>query len=308
LSCAQGCHGALAHLRLNPRSFFLAADGRLHPPWRILLFLLLCASCIFVVTLALNPLLRALDGAIGIRGAGSAYGTTIALLLAHWMTFRSFDERPAAFVGLDRSAARTPTMLHGWILGAAPIALATLALIALGLLDVVPAPAGSWLASAIQISLLLVPAALYEELLARGYIFATLREWLGWPAAIALTSAGFGLMHVPNPGENWLPIFVVTLAGVYLGAVLMATRSLYAAWMAHWAWNTVMAVGLHIAVSGLPFATPWYRTVEDGPDWITGGEWGPEGGVAAAMGMLGGLGYLYWRWRRVQRLDDTVER
>jgi hypothetical protein len=32
--------------------------------------------------------------------------------------------------------------------------------------------------------------------------------------------------------------------------------------------------------------------------WITGGEWGPEGGLAAALGMLAGLAYLYRTRRR----------
>jgi hypothetical protein len=76
------------------------------------------------------------------------------------------------------------------------------------------------------------------------------------------------------------------------------TRSLYAAWMAHFAWNWTMAVLLHIPVSGLETETPDYRTVDAGPDWATGGPWGPEGGAAAALGMVGGIGYLLTRRRR----------
>jgi hypothetical protein len=48
-----------------------------------------------------------------------------------------------------------------------------------------------------------------------------------------------------------------------------------------------MAAVLHVPVSGLPFATPGYRAVITGPDWLTGGSWGPEGGVLAAF-VLGG--------------------
>jgi hypothetical protein len=29
--------------------------------------------------------------------------------------------------------------------------------------------------------------------------------------------------------------------------------------------------------------------VSTGPDWLTGGAWGPEGGVAAALGMGAGI-------------------
>ena len=45
---------------------------------------------------------------------------------------------------------------------------------------------------------------------------------------------------------------LVTLAGFFLAACLYATRSLYAAWMAHFAWNWTMAVVFHAAVSGYP--------------------------------------------------------
>lgn len=280
---------------MTARRLLFASDGRLQPPWSILLFLLLAASSIVVVMIALRPILQGLQAMVGIPGVAAAYGTAIALLIAHWLTIRTFDPRSAAFVGLHREAARPTLLARGWILGAAPIAFTALVLFAAGWLDIEPSTPGSWWTAAIQVSLLLLPAALYEELLARGYVFAALREWLGPTAAIAVTSIGFGLLHVNNPGSNPIPIVVVTLAGVYLAAVLVVTRSLYAVWLAHWAWNWVMAVALHIPVSGLPFDNPDYRTVETGPDWITGGEWGPEGGALAALGMIAGLGFLYYR-------------
>lgn len=279
------------------RSLLFAQDGRLHPPWRIVLFLLVGASSIVVVSFALRPVLFALQGAIGIPGVAAAYGTAIALIVAHWLTLRTFDPRPWQFVALNREAARASVLVLGWLLGAAPIVLAALLLFGAGWLEIVPGAPGSWSKAAVQVSLLLLPAALYEELLARGYLFAALREWLGPTAAIALTSLGFGLIHLANPGSRPIPIAVVTLAGVYLAVVLLTTRSLYAAWLAHWSWNWILAVALHVEVSGQPFENPDYRSVETGPDWITGGAWGPEGGAVAAVGMIAGLGFLYYRGR-----------
>jgi hypothetical protein len=48
-------------------------------------------------------------------------------------------------------------------------------------------------------------------------------------------------------------------------------------------------------VSGIPFATPDYRVIDAGPDWATGGVWGPEGGVPAALSLLVITFYLYTR-------------
>ena len=68
---------------------------------------------------------------------------------------------------------------------------------------------------------------------------------IGWKWAIVLTSVGFGLLHLRNTGANAESVTLVTLAGFFLAAVLYATRSLYAAWMAHFAWNWTMAVLFH---------------------------------------------------------------
>jgi hypothetical protein len=83
-----------------------------------------------------------------------------------------------------------------------------------------------------------------------------------------------------------------------LGSIVVATNSLYAATAAHLAWNWVMAGVLHAPVSGFGVATPDYRLVDAGPDWVTGGSWGPEAGIGAALGMGGVLVYLYARRAR----------
>jgi len=88
------------------------------------------------------------------------------------------------------------------------------------------------------------------------------------------------------------------LAGFFLGSVLLATKSLYAAIMVHFAWNWVMAAALHTPVSGIPIIAPDYRVVDAGPDWLTGGAWGPEGGLAAAASMFVVVVYLYARHLR----------
>jgi membrane protease YdiL (CAAX protease family) len=218
-------------------------------------------------------------------------------------TLRWVDRRPWRDVWLDRAAARPRRLLEGWLVGLLAIGLPCLALIAAGWLSVEPQAPGSWTAAALRLSLLLAIAALAEELIFRGYLFALLRERLGLAITLALTSVAFGYAHVDNPGASPRALALVTLAGVFLGAMVVVLRSLYAAWMAHFAWNWTMAVLLHIPVSGLQTETPDYRTIDSGPDWATGGEWGPEGGGGAAVGMVAGLGYLAGRHRRAGRSD-----
>jgi CAAX protease family protein len=164
-----------------------------------------------------------------------------------------------------------------------------------------PGDKTSWLGGAWRVSVSLAPAALAEELLSRGYILSVLSKWWGWPWAIATTSIAFGALHIRNPGANLESIALVTIAGVFLGSIVYGTRSLYAAWAAHFAWNWTMAVAFHVAVSGLPLESPGYRYVDAGPNWATGGSWGPEGGVPAALTMIAGSVWLFSRRGRLKR-------
>jgi len=108
----------------------------------------------------------------------------------------------------------------------------------------------------------------------------------------------FGLLHIGNPGATPATIGIVILAGLLLGTIVVVTGSLYAATAAHLAWNWVMAGLLHVPVSGFGVATPDYRLVDAGPDWVTGGAWGPEGGLGAAIGLGGALAYFHGRRAR----------
>ncbi len=264
------------------------ASGALRVPWRLAVFL--------VVALIAAVTLGTVLPAVGIPDA--ATGMAAAMLLAHWATFRLVGRGDWSTVGLGPDAARGRAIPGGMAIGALAIGVPTLGLIMAGWFSVEPAEPGSSTLAALRLALLLLPAALWEELFFRGYLFATIREALGAPIALALTSLAFGLLHLGNAGANLQAIAQVTMAGVWLGVVLLATRSLYAAWAAHFAWNWTLAAVLHAPVSGIPFPVPDYRLVDTGPGWATGGIWGPEAGLFALVGMVSTMIFLFARQRR----------
>ena len=59
-----------------------------------------------------------------------------------------------------------------------------------------------------------------------------------------------------------------------------------------------MAGLLHTAVSGAGLGSPNYRIVDAGPDWATGGAWGPEAGMITGAGLLVGIYIMLRRGRR----------
>ena len=266
--------------------------------WRLLAYVAALFAGAAIVETVLLPLSAGLFAAGGPNLPVYGWVNLGGALLAHVAALQWIERRGWHTVGLGRVALHPRVLGRGALLGALAIGLPSLLLLAIGALRAEPARDGSWWGTALSTLGVLAPAALFEELLVRGYPFLVLREAGGTALAVALTSAVFGVLHLQNPGATVISVAMVTLAGVFLAGVLLATGSLWAAFAAHLAWNWTMSGLLHAAVSGLPFATPDYRVVDAGPDWLTGGPWGPEGGAGAASGMLLAMTYL---WRRVRR-------
>jgi CAAX protease family protein len=286
---------------LNARALFVTSTGALRPPWRLAIFVVLLVALGIASVGLTAPIFAWLFRLVGAQGVTTESWVTLTVALAATaICVLAIDKRSWSYVWLGADAARPRPIVGGFVLGMLCIGVPAALLIARGWLGDQGGGNGSWWTAMMRISLVLLPAALFEELIIRGYLLAVLREWLGWGWAILVTSAGFGLLHLTNPGANAESLALVTLAGVFLAAVLYVTRSLYAAWAAHFAWNWTLAVIFHASVSGYPFESPGYRYVDAGPDWATGGVWGPEGGLPAALGMVAGIAILLRRRRAAE--------
>jgi len=293
---------------LTVRDFFHDASGRVHPFWRVVAFAGITLAS-YVVLRAVLGLALSLARGLPLVPSGltvDVWTTCVALLAGTGLTLSWLGSEPWSEVWLDRDAARPGAIGLGFALGALAIGAPTATLAAVHWLAPARGDPTSWWAGALRVSMLLAPAALAEELLARGYVLSVLSKWWGWPWAIAATSLAFGALHMANPGATPESIALVTLAGVFLSAIVYGTRSLYAAWAAHFAWNWMMAVAFHVAVSGIPFESPGYRYVDAGPDWATGGSWGPEAGLPAALTMIAGSVWLFSRRGRGRSLRSST--
>jgi membrane protease YdiL (CAAX protease family) len=279
---------------LNGQQLLYNDAGRLKPGWRLVVFAVTTILSVLVSAALFGPMLAGFFGLLGAHVSNESWVLVIGFLAGTGLTLH-IEKRPWSDVWLGIDAAKPSLLIKGFTVGAASIGVPIVLLVAARWLGLETGRGGSWWGGAIRITLVLLPAALLEELMTRGYVLSVLRDWWGWKWAIIATSAAFGLLHWQNAGATPGSLVLVTLAGFFLVAVLSATKSLYAVWMAHFAWNWVMAVIFHTAVSGTPFEAPDYRYFDAGPDWATGGDWGPEGGIPAAVGMIGGLVFLLRR-------------
>lgn len=119
----------------------------------------------------------------------------------------------------------------------------------------------------------------YEEFFTRGYTQFTLTDAVGfWPAAVLL-SLGFGLLHLENPGENWVGILAAVLIGFFFCLTLRRTGNLWFAIGFHAAWDWGESYFYSVPNSGWKPPGHLLHSSLQGPRWLTGGSAGPEGSV-----------------------------
>ena len=144
-------------------------------------------------------------------------------------------------------------------------------------------------------------AAFAEELLFRGILFRWIEEFAGSWAALILTSALFGLVHIENPNATWFSSFAIAVeAGLMLGGAYMLTRSLWAPMGLHAAWNFFQGYIFDVPVSGVP-ETGLTRAILSGPALLSGGQFGLEASLFALVVSTGaGLCFVVLAVRRGQ--------
>jgi membrane protease YdiL (CAAX protease family) len=143
---------------------------------------------------------------------------------------------------------------------------------------------GQYLGRAALTVAVLAPAALSEEVIFRGVPLVLLAASLGRGAAVAAVAIPFALAHLGNPNLTALGVGNIALAGIFLGLAFYAPGGIWTAWGAHLGWNGVLAA-LDTPVSGVPFDIPFLDYNAGAPVWLTGGAFGPEGGVAATLAL-----------------------
>jgi membrane protease YdiL (CAAX protease family) len=144
--------------------------------------------------------------------------------------------------------------------------------------------AGDYAGTVATTFVVLAPAALAEEVLFRGVPLVTLARTLGRGTAIVLVSVAFALVHLANPNVTALAIGNIALAGIFLGLAFYAPGGIWTAWGAHLGWNGMLAA-LDAPVSGVPFRIPFIDYDPGSPAWLTGGAFGPEGGLASTLAL-----------------------
>ncbi|MEJ2185035.1 MAG: CPBP family intramembrane metalloprotease [Gemmatimonadota bacterium] len=275
-------------------------DGQLRGFWRLLLF-----GVLFLALLRMGVWVVPPPTAWGLRGAIAWQGALMLLAaVAAGAMVLPTEGRTLADLGF-RWRRRTPRELAvGLGVGSGAIVVAVLALAALGQVRYTADTGGVGAyvrALAVGFGVLALPAAA-EEALFRGYPLQTLARSVGPVTATVMMSGAFAAAHAWNPQVGPVALLNIFLAGVMLSMAYLWSGSLWLTSAVHLGWNWTMALPLGLPVSGLHmFDTPLYDAVLR-PGWVSGGAFGPEGGLAGTLGFL----VAFWAVGRVTRADRVV--
>jgi hypothetical protein len=277
--------------RDGPRWLYAAPD-RLRAPWRLVAFAVAWLLLQPIVDSIASPLLTRAPGIAPLRLPAWPWVAALSALGATAIALRLVDDRAWDDVAMGGAAWRRGTLARGAAVGGGALVLLSAILAATGSVLVEPVPLAPgdaaspwtrWVEAALRALWVLVPAALWEEVVFRGYLWRVADDAGRAVVARWSTAVAFGLIHALNAGATPLSIVCVVAAGLALGVVRERLSSVPAAFTAHLMWNAGMAIGLHVAVSGAPFDTPVYRSLLGASAWWSGGAWGPEGGLAALL-------------------------
>lgn len=225
------------------------------------------------------------------------------LALASWAFLRLLDRLGWRTLGLvrERWLART-------LAGAAMGGFAIGGLAALFALTGWAHFSGGWtwdglLATAV----VLVPAALAEEIAFRGYLLGVLARWRGWWLGAIGSSLLFSLAHLLNPSLNFIALLNIALAGLAFALALRWSGSLWLPTAFHFVWNYLLGPVFGLPVSGLTDFSAGAVAIVSGPRVWTGAAFGPEGGLAATLVLVIACLGLWWaaRTTKAPRAQST---
>lgn len=305
----------MKELTKSPKAFFIR-QGRLHPAWRAGLYFLVYLTFVFTVQFAVifawltvillqgqsfeDVMSRVDADLMSLKWLLPLSVIQAVLVVGLTFLFRRFiDRRSFKGLGLATTPGWIGETLMGLLMGFGVMFL-IFALEWVTGMSAVHLASTSMPRLALRLAgyaVMYAAVGLTEELMFRGYLLQTLREWPGTVVAVALTSLTFGLLHACNPNVSPLALAYLVLAGLVFAYAYLTTGRLWWPIAMHFSWNFFQGPVFGLPVSGVP-PDGIFVLETTGPAWITGGEFGPEAGVTG-LAALGFITAAIWAWGRI---------
>ncbi|TVQ00768.1 MAG: CPBP family intramembrane metalloprotease [Balneolaceae bacterium] len=267
--------------------FYNSDEARIRALWRIIITTILIISLVIVWALIFQTRFWITLG----------LGFIVPSIL--WLVSKFIENRHFPEFGLFVNKTWVQDFIAGNIMAAFVMSAMLLLLIYLGFAEVTSIT-NIWENPAIvsvlfQSLIFMLAVSLWEEAYFRGYLITNMKE--GFQAgfinkqkamviAVIVSSIIFGAAHSGNPNASLFAVINIFMAGVVLAYPYIKSKSLGISVGMHLSWNYFQGVVFGMPVSGLHMSDSFAETKISGPELITGGQFGPEGGAAGLVGLL----------------------
>lgn len=311
---------------LNPNNhlFQLARSGRRLPhPLAIFLGFVLILMALFggqVVAFSLIVLLSFLSGeglplnsndpnALIQAIMNTAPEQTLLLILSFWPVFfvlwawlTFFEKRPFWTIGLERKGA-WQNYLRGLGVGLMMFMAAVGISAVFGYIAVEEGkPQAQGVIALGGVALVLLGWGVQgaaEEAITRGWLLPVIGARYSPLLGVIISSLVFAGLHSLNFSLSAVAVLNLALFGLFTALYALYERGLWGVFSIHSAWNWAQGNLLGFEVSGSPdLGVTLFNLMEVGPDLVTGGPFGPEGGLAVTVVLIIGCLAVWLLGRR----------
>jgi len=283
---------------------FFDHEGRLRSGWRAVIFFiaytLLAFALVGFVVLVIAPRVGLAETATSPLAVAMPFAISAALaLLVGWACSRLFEKLPYRSLGAGLTRGWLTHLVIGLVVGGIAFLIALFPTILAGGIHLSLnqlSPTSGIIETLLTTLLVLAVGAASEETLFRGYMFQTLLRSGHTQFAVGMTAFLFASVHFANPDFDPISWLNTLIAGIWFAVAYLKTRDLWFPFGIHLAWNWLQGPVFGISVSGISgFASaPLFRATDTGPAWLTGGNYGIEGGLASTFALLLSIAMIWY--------------
>lgn len=219
------------------------------------------------------------------------------LLLWGFATIRWLATRTRTDIRSTNALPVRPTLREEWLRGAAlgwaMLLLAVLPMMLAGALHPEFSPMlRNWGLALLSLATLAF-STLALEVAFRGFIFTRLITATSPAVATVLLSLFYAVLSGYDANATFRSVVVTFFLAVLFCAAYLRTHALWLGWGIHFAWAASMSVLFGLPIAGNSVYNDLVFTSVNGPPWLTGGPYGPQGAALTLLVLLAALIVLY---------------
>ncbi len=249
------------------------------PITKIIVGIVVCFSLFIVIqNFVLKPFFYSIIQDKSIADPIIIFISSILLLVNYYYLFRLYDKRKITELSLKYLPKE---MFWGFIFGFSTISLSIFILYLLGHYQAFDITINHYTARMFTVLLF---AAIIEDLFHRGLILRVLENWLGTNIAIVIAML-VELQHISNPNFKIFDLLLYLIWGFTMAMLFIYTKRVWLPYFFHIGWNFSQP----FYGSNLTGANDFGNIIQskfNGPELLTGGEFGIEGSIITLSFLL----------------------